>query len=535
MHYSTETTKHQQHALAQAIDRCDFGAFNDGYIKFLRQFDAFHAAYSDQPTPVAVENVIFGKTAFYLKSTTDQQARTLLSNARDASRVLAQLPIADRLRFLNLLEEAIVKYQDAIIITITADTGKPLDLSRGEITKGIEWFDYARAQAEIQLGHKQVGKLTNETKPLGCVQVISAYNYPLALSIGGLVGGLAAGNGVIISAPMKAPNWVFPFMSAVMEARTAFVAEAKADKRSWANALEQQAHGLIQYSLGVNDQLTTGADIVHFVGSDAVGNRIRLARNGKPTILEISGSNVVTVMKSALNTTPAEEIAKIIYGGFGPATGQRCTAPRILCLENGAEAVGQALNRICANGPARSEIGNPFQSGVKIGPLVDTAAYHKMQNAVALALTLGATVYGALRPDAQDVPLAAFDEACWVNPIIIDWSTQQGMQEEAYACLREEIFGPLIHILPAIKTLREATHIIATLDSHRLAAALFSSDAQEVDEFLSAVDVTSVAINGPTKDLSPWGSHGHPGLQTIGGATHFHLYASHVSRIGDGF
>lgn len=534
MPYSTETVKTQQHALATAIDQCDFGAFNRDYQDFLRQFDSFNTAYCDQPTAVAVENVIFGQLAFHLHPTTDAQAHALLSNARAASNVLTHLSIAERLQFLNLLEQAIVKYQDAIMTTISADMGKPLDLSRGEITKGTEWFDYARAQAEIQLGNKQVGKLVNGTKPLGSVQVISAYNYPLALSIGGLVGGIAAGNGVIISAPMKAPNWVFPFMAAVREARTAFIADAKADGKSWAADMEHHGHGLIQHSIGVNNHLTTNVDIVHFVGSDIVGAQIRAARNGKPTILEISGSNVVTVMKSALATTTAEDIAKTIYGGFGPATGQRCTAPRILCVEKGAEAVAHALSHLCATGPANHEIGNPFQAGVKIGPLVDKIAYYKMHDAIALATTLGATIYGTLRPDVTHVPLAAFDKACWVNPITIDWSTAKLSQAETHgrmeACLQDEIFGPLLHILPPIENVQQATSAIATLDTHRLAAALFSSDAQEIAEFLSAVNVTSIAINGPTKDFSPWGSHGHPGLQTIGGSTHFHLYASHVSH-----
>jgi aldehyde dehydrogenase (NAD+) len=534
MPYCPQTVQQQQQALARAIEQCDAAAFNQEYLQFLHQFDAFDKAYSKHATSVAVENVIFGQLAFHLHPTTDTQAQHLLSEARAASQVFAHVPITDRLQFLQMLEQALVKYQDAIMTTISADTGKPLDLSRGEIGKGTEWFDYARAQAEIQLGTKQVGKVINGTHPLGCVQVISAYNYPLALSIGGLVGGLAAGNGVIISAPMKAPNWVFPFMSAVKEATSAFITDAKTHEKPWATALEKHATGLIQYSIGVNHHLTTNVDIVHFVGSDIVGAQIRAARNGKPTLLEISGSNVVSVMKSALNTANADDIAKTIYGGFGPATGQRCTAPRILCIQKGAEAVAHALNRICADGPASHEIGNPFQPGVKIGPLVDKIAYFKMQDAIALAKTLGATVYGKLRPDETHVPLAAFDKACWVNPVTIDWSTASlshpETQERMEACMQDEIFGPLLHILPAIETVAQVTQAIATLDTHRLAAALFSNDTQEVEAFLAGINVTSIAINGPTKDLSPWGSHGHPGLQTIGGATHFHLYAGHISR-----
>lgn len=535
MHYSADTVRHQQHLLSQAIEQCDFDAFNQGYIAFLKQFDSFTAAYSEAPSTVTVENVIFGKPAFYLHQTTDAEAQQLLANAYAASHVLSLVPIADRLRLLNLLEEAIVKYQDAIMTTISADTGKPLDLSRGEITKGTEWFDYARAQAELQLGEKKVGKLINGNKPMGCVQIISAYNYPLALSIGGLVGGIAAGNGVILTAPLKAPNWVFPFMSAAAEARETFLAEAKAANKPWVAALEAQAQGIIQHSIGVNNHLTTSADIVHFVGSDAVGAIIRVARGEKQTLLEISGSNVVTVMQSALAKTSAEDIAKTIYGGFGPATGQRCTAPRILCVEQGAESVASALSAICAKGPSASEIGNPFRAGTKIGPLVDAIAYRKMQDAIALARTLGATVHGTLNASAQTVPFATPGQARWVNPIVIDWSTANTGDEDTRrrmdACVRNEIFGPMLHILPPIHDLSEATKTLSTLDSHRLAAALFSSDTAEVNAFLDAVNVTSVAINGPTKDLSPWGAHGHPGLQTIGGDTHFHLYVNHVSRM----
>lgn len=538
MHDPLANIKHQQLAISEAVEQCDFDSFNTRYINFLRSFEAFHTAYSEEPTAVPVENVIFGKRSFYLHPTTDAHAKLLLANARAASDAFAVLSISERLRFLNFLEQAIVKYQDAIMTTITADMGKPLDLSRGEITKGTEWFEYARAQAEVQLGPKQVGKLINDTKPVGCVQVISAYNYPLALSIGGLVGALAAGNGVIVSAPMKAPNWVFPFMSAVEEAKTAFFAEARAEAKPWVDALEQHADGLIQHSIGVNAHLTTNADIVHFVGSDLVGNQIRVARNGKPTLLEISGSNVVTVMKSALSASSADAIANVIYGGFGPATGQRCTAPRILCVQKGAEGVAHALSDVCAKGPASTDIGNPFRPGVKIGPLVDKIAYYKMHDAIALAKTLGATVHGVMRVSEQKMPLAAFADACWVNPIAIDWSTADMTKEDAQelmeTCLRDEIFGPLLHILPAVDTVQDAAVVIATLDSHRLAAALFSSDTDEVNTFLSQVTVTSIAINGPPKDYSPWGSHGHPGAQTIGGATHFYLYASQTSRLVTG-
>jgi len=414
--------------------------------------------------------------------------------------------------------------------TITADTGKPIELSKGEMGKGKEWFDYARDEAEKQLGSKQVGKITNRMKPQGAVQVIGAYNYPYALAIGGIVGALTAGNGAIVSAPLKAPNWVFPFMQAAKEAAQDFAAKARSDGKPYAEGLAKNASNIIQYSVGVNSNLTKEADVVHFVGGDTVGEYIRNSRGRKPTILEMGGSNVVTVMTSALKEIPAQKIAETIFAGFGPATGQRCTAPRFLCVQNGAEAVTEALKTICDTGPKPDEIGNPFKAGIKMGPLVDRGAHQKMKDAIALAKELGATVHGHLEVSNNIVPLAAAEDSYWVNPVVIDWSKVDMKNAEnarrLNECFKNEIFGPLIHIVHPVKTLDEAIDVTKNLDNHGLAAALFTGDVKDIEHYGLEVSVTSLAINGAPKDQSPRGPHGHPGLATIGGDSHFGLYSS---------
>src|SRR5262249_15135125 len=153
-----------------------------------------------------------------------------------------------------------------------------------------------------------------------------------------------------VSAPLKAPNWVFPFKQAADEAVQEFVQKAKAEHKPYADALAANASGIIQYSVGVNTNLTRDVDVVHFVGGDKVGEMIRVSRGKKPTVLELGGSNVVTVMASALEKMPAKKIAETVYGGFGPATGQRCTAPRFLCVQDGAEDVTRELKAICDAG-----------------------------------------------------------------------------------------------------------------------------------------------------------------------------------------
>ncbi len=515
--------------LKNAIDQNDFETFRSTYRAFLSQFPAFNKSFSGGPAEVKVLSAIFGRTCFYLRQTSDTQATQLLTDSRAASKIFGSLSIAERLAFLKVLQEKIAKYQAEIELVITADTGKPTELSKGEMTKGSEWFDYAAQKAEEQIGKKAAGKQMLATKPLGAVQVIGAYNYPYALTIGGIIGALVTGNGVIISAPLKAPNWIFPFMQAAREAVEEFAGQAIAAGKPWAEAFASNANGLIQFSIGVNSNLTSNVDLVHFVGSNKVGEIISKSRGLKRNILEMGGSNIGVVMNSALDAKSADEIALALYKGFGPATGQRCTAPRILAVQEGAaDTVVKALGRIIAE--SDHHIGNPLTAGTKMGPLVDSGAHQKMGAAIELAHELGATVYGDLNVNSNIVPQARDENSYWVKPVVIDWSTVDMTDpvkaERVNKVLADEIFGPLVHVAPRIKTIDDAIALQKKLDVNGLAGCIFTNSQEELDRYASNVEVTSLTVNDGPKDRSPWGPHGHPKLDTIGGVDHFARYVS---------
>lgn len=512
-----------------AVNRNDFPAFNDQYRKFLAEFPAFNKSVSPTPTELAAHSAIFGRTGFFLKQTNDADAKRLLDDGHAAGKVFAGLTVTERLEFLKVLQEKIKSHEQEIGLVISADTGKPIELSEKEMAKGAEWFDFAYKEAEAQIGPKTEGNLKITSRPLGVSQIIGAYNYPYALAIGGIVGSLAAGNSVVVSAPLKAPNWVFPFMAAVNEAVTEFTTAARATGKPWADDLAKSAGGLVQYSVGVNRMLTAEVDLVHFVGGDVTGNIIRKSRGNKPTILEMGGSNVAVIMDSALDgATAADDIAKKIYDGFAPATGQRCTAPRMLCVEEGAEAVVEALGKLVASGD--HHLGNPFSKGTKMGPLVDRGAHQKMVEAIALVQEVGAKVYGDMKASPSEVPEALNENSFWVKPVVIDWGkadfSDPKTAERIKAVLGDEIFGPLVHVLPRINGIDAAIVTTNAYDTHGLAGAIFTNKDEDVERYAAGVSVTSITVNDGPKDRSPFGPHGHPGLQTIGGSHHFNLYAS---------
>jgi acyl-CoA reductase-like NAD-dependent aldehyde dehydrogenase len=315
----------------------------------------------------------------------------------------------------------------------------------------------------------------------------------------------------------------------VNEAADAFSANAEAAGKPWAESFADVAAGLVQFSVGVNRSLTAEVDLVHFVGGDVTGNIISKSRGLKPTILEMGGSNVAVIMDSAVaDDNAAQEVAKKIYEGFAPATGQRCTAPRTLCVEEGAEAVVTALGKMVADGD--HHIGNPFTKGTKMGPLVDRGARQKMEEAITLATELGAKVYGSMAVNSNAIPQSLNENSFWVKPIVIDWApvdlADAKKAERVRALLGEEIFGPLVHVLARVKGLDAAIATTNKYDTHGLAGAIFTGNLEDVDKYAAGVRVTSLTVNEGPKDRSPFGPHGHPGLATIGGKAHFNLYAN---------
>lgn len=521
--------------LEKAVTENNFHDFRSSYLRLLSRNYAFQESLADGPSEVPVRDSIFGSNVFYLKQTNDEQGDKILTQGRAASSVWGAMPLSERLDFLKVLQKKLEEHAQEIMLVITSDTGKPIDLSQQEMGKGNEWFQYAYDEAENQIGDKVGRQQKISTRPLGAAQIIGAYNYPYALAIGGIIGALTTGNGVVVSAPLKAPNWVFPFMQAAREAVEEFSAMAIREEKPWAGDFAKISRNLIQYSVGVNRKLTANADVVHFVGSDNTGNMIANSRKGKKTILEMGGTNVVAVMASAIgNVGTPEAIAKTIYDGFGPATGQRCTAPRILYVEQGAEEVVHHLTRICAE--AKHQIGNPYTKGVKVGPLVDGGAHQGMVQAIALAEELGADVHGKLKVSDAVMPQAHNGNSFWVNPIVIDWRNVNmevsDNRARVDARVREEIFGPLLNVVHSVKDLGEAIAKTNKLDSHGLAGAIFTANENDVDRYQSGTNITSITVNGAPKDRSPWGPHGHPGLDVIGGPTHFGLYGKRVTVAG---
>ncbi|MEQ1706591.1 MAG: aldehyde dehydrogenase [Rickettsiales bacterium] len=525
-------------------------AFKNDYKQYLQdnfpEFTKHHSADAiSGGGTIPATNPMLGGENFHLTTTTAKEGEAILEKGKAAQEVFGKMSIDDRLDFLKILQEKIKNYSEDIKLTITADMGKPVDLTAGELDKGNAWFKFAEKEAKKQLEPKYAQNSNMGRAGLGVVQVIGAFNYPYALTIPGIVGGLAAGNSVVVSTPEKAPNFIFPLMQAAGEA----VAEFTDKRKDSLTKEEVQAlkSGLMQYSIGRDPTISNSADLVHFVGSNETGEKIRKARGNKPTILEMGGSNVVMVMNSAIHdheTTPEKAIDKIskeIYAGFAPATGQRCTAPQFLLMHDGdALKVGEALKEMCQHGPAigKDGIGNSFSKGTKIGPLVDERAYNDTKEIIGLAQSdeykgLGIKVHGNFDANKGNLPLPKGGR--WVNPVVIDLSKAEKdhpkTQEFINKIKGKEFFAPVLFLLPPIANIHEGVEIAKDIDPHHLASAIYTDNKDKYKDkeiFFTETSAVSKAHNKAPKDESPDKPHGHPGGLQIGGSEHFKNYSKLV-------
>ena len=178
----------------------------------------------------------------------------------------------------------------------------------------------------------------------------------------------------------------------------------------------------------VADQRVAG---VAFTGSTAVGWAINRALAGKdgpivPLIAETGGINAMVVDATALPEQVADDV---ITSAFRSA-GQRCSALRLLCLQE--DVAGRMLEMI-AGAAQELVLGDPRDPATHVGPVIDLEAKDKLDRWIADMDGQGRVRFrwNAGKPLP---PLGHF-----VPPAIIELDRARD--------LKEEVFGPILHVV----------------------------------------------------------------------------------------
>jgi aldehyde dehydrogenase (NAD+) len=210
--------------------------------------------------------------------------------------------------------------------------------------------------------------------------------------------------------------------------------------------------------------------LVSATGSTRMGRAVapRVAARFGRCLLELGGNNAIIVAPSA---DLELALRGTLFGAFGTA-GQRCTSTRRLIVHESIhdEFVGR-LERATAG----LRIGDPLDPATLVGPLIDGAAFTRMQDALVRARASGGRVTGGER--VLGALADRHPDAYYAQPAIVRMPAQSEV-----VC--DETFAPILYTLK-YAGFDEALALHNAVPQG-LSSAIFTNDVREAEMFVSA-------------------------------------------------
>ena len=396
-----------------------------------------------------------------------------------------------RLDQLKGIERLVVEREDEIAVALQADLGRPAfdawlgDVAsvRGEAAYARKhlksWMKPVRTRVPLTM---QPGKASYRYEPLGVVLVIGPWNYPVYLSLGPLIGAVAAGNCVVLK-----PSEHAPMTSALLARLIPEYLDGDAVKVVEGDAAETQ------------QLIAQGLDHVFFTGGPEIGKHILAAAapHLTPVTLELGGKSPAIVTKKADVAVAARRLAwtKFINSG------QTCIAADYVLVD---AAVREEFLTHLVTAIKAQRAGSPATL-----PIVNERQFARLNR---LLIDTGGSVRTGGGADA---------ETRRIEPtVVVDPSPSSDL-------MQEEIFGPILPVL-SVGSYDEAIRFVNSRPKP-LAAYLFSSDKGEHERLLAEVPAGGMVINQTQLHCLvpqlPFGGVGNSGMGSYHGEWGFQTFS----------
>jgi RHH-type proline utilization regulon transcriptional repressor/proline dehydrogenase/delta 1-pyrroline-5-carboxylate dehydrogenase len=286
---------------------------------------------------------------------------------------------AHRADVLERAADLIEASRDGLLFLLAREGGKTLADGIAEVREAADYCRWYALHARRDFAEpRELAGPTGERNTWalggrGVFAAISPWNFPLAIFTGQVAAALAAGNAVAAKPAEQTPLVAARAVALLMEAGVPRTALALLP-----------GDGMVGQAL-VNDPHIAG---IAFTGGTETAQAIArslAARPGPiiPFIAETGGINAMIVDSSAL----AEQVVTdVLASAFGSA-GQRCSALRLLCLQ---DDVADRMLHMLRGAAETLAIGDPLDPATDIGPVIDEDARSSLQRAVA---QLGAPLF----------------------------------------------------------------------------------------------------------------------------------------------
>ena len=407
---------------------------------------------------------------------------TKAAAARAAQPAWATVPIADKVAVMQRFRAALIAQTETLAATLTAETGKPIALSRNELNGLLPRIDFFMEEAESAVRdehvfdgggmHEQIGHI-----PLGVVLNISAWNYPYFVGCNVIVPALLTGNAVLYKPSEHAA------LTGLHITRLLNEAGVPAD--------------VMQCLVGGGEvggaALAQRIDGVFFTGSHATGVKIAqaVAHRMVKLQLELGGKDPMYVRPDVDVKAAAESLAD----GAMYNTGQGCCSVERIYVH---EAVHDAFVAHFVATVQGMQRGDPMDNGSYIGAITRAPQLQVLQAQVDDAVAQGATlaVGGHTLPGPGN----------WFEPTVLT------NVSHAMSVMRDESFGPIVGIQ---KVASDADAVRLINDTrYGLTAGVYTKDEAAARSLLAQVNAGSVYWNccDRVSPRLPWSGQGDSGV-----------------------
>jgi phenylacetaldehyde dehydrogenase len=431
----------------------------------------------------------------------DVESAVSAARRSQEDRSWAAMHAKDRAKLMRRLADLISTHADHFAELEALDNGKSVAIARAiDVEKSIEWFEYFSGWPTKLVGQTIPGGddrlIYTLREPVGVVGQIIPWNYPLMMAAWKVAPALAAGCSVVLK-PAEETS-----LSALLLGL--LVTEAGFPE------------GVVNVLTGTGEQTGAalvdhpGVDKIAFTGSTATGSEImrRSAQYVRRVTLELGGNSPNIVLSDADFGAIATHLASAAFANHG----QNCCAGTRLFVPMAAQ---NAVIDAIVDEARTIKIGPGLDPATQMGPLVSAVQKSRVTSLIDDGVRSGADVaFGGGTPAGQD---AGF----FIEPTILVGA------HDRTRVVREEIFGPVITVLPYESLDEVVTRANAT--DYGLAAGIWTRNLQSAHVLARRIKAGTVWINtyNETSPAVPFGGFKRSGF----GREHGAVVLDHYSEV----
>jgi glyceraldehyde-3-phosphate dehydrogenase [NAD(P)+] len=384
--------------------------------------------------------------------------------AYNARKKIRDISAIDRIDILNRARHILEEHRHDFINTLVYEAGKPVSSAAGEVRAAANRIKMTMEEARSIFGEYLPGDWSEDTmakfalvihEPVGIVACITPFNYPLFSVVAKVIPAIVSGNVAIVKPSSEDPIVCLLLARVLQESG---LPEGVLNVVTGSGS--SVGNPLVSHKL---------VNLVTLTGSTGTGQNVAKLASMKRLHLELGGKGSAIIAADAdLNLA-----AKKVLEGSLKFSGQRCDAVSRALVESSVYDgfISNLLKEFEA-----WKMGDPRDSKIQLGPLINYDAAKRVQALVDDALSKGATL---LRGGKHN--------ACYFEPTIL------GEVPLSADIAWEETFGPVVPVIK-VKSIDEAIEL-TNRSRYGLDSCVFTNNLYTAWKVAKALEEGTISIN----------------------------------------